>query len=145
MDDLKIININEDLIPEERGRNGYSPKTGFQSPTDDHVELDINWNTILKKNSIFHFTVQGFSMMEANILPGDILFCDRSLDPKNGSIVFVAYENNFTVRYYYKQGERLFLKPANPKYKTIEVRPGDNYSFEGVISFILYKAQLRVS
>jgi DNA polymerase V len=143
MDDLKVIDIQNDQKPEVGTRDGYSSKTGFQSSADDHREHSVDWNEVLKGNSIFWFKVDGFSMKEANILPGDILFYDRKIEPYNGCIVFVTVNYQFTVRYYFRVGTKVILSPANPMFKPIEVTMGDNCFLEGVVTFILYKAQCR--
>ena len=62
---------------------------GFPSPATDYVEDDLDLNSYLIKNqpATFIIRVQGRSMIDANIYDGDLLIVDRSLNPKNYSIV----------------------------------------------------------
>ena len=73
---------------------------GFPSPAQDYIDLDLDLHNYLVKNpsSTFCVRVTGESMRDAGINSGDIMLVDRSLDPKNRSIVLAVVDNEFTVK-----------------------------------------------
>lgn len=123
----------------QEGRDGYSSKTGFQSSADDHYEDKINFLNILfpNKPSMFHFVVEGDSMIGKGIRTGTVIIYDRSLDPKHESIVFATLNGEFTVRIYWLHQGRHFLVPANRKYKVIEITPEMDCTIEGVVTAMI--------
>ena len=62
---------------------------GFPSPATDYIEEDIDLNMHLIRNvpATFIIRVQGKSMVDVGINDGDLLVVDKSLKPKNFSIV----------------------------------------------------------
>ena len=79
---------------------------GFPSPADDFVEneLDLNEHLINHPASTFFVKAKGSSMIDAAILDGDLLVIDRSLDPKNNSIVLANIDGEFLVKRFVKKG-----------------------------------------
>ena len=64
-------------------------------------------------------------MIEDMIAEGDVVIMRPVPDPeelKNGLIVAARVEGHgTTLKRFYRKGERVTLKPANPKYRPIEV------------------------
>ncbi|MBO3462879.1 transcriptional repressor LexA [Aetokthonos hydrillicola Thurmond2011] len=69
--------------------------------------------------------VTGDSMIEDLIAEGDLVFLRPVLEPsqlKNGTIVAARVDGyGTTLKRFYRQGDRVTLQPANPKYNPIEV------------------------
>jgi repressor LexA len=69
--------------------------------------------------------VAGDSMVEDSIVDGDVVFLRPVPEPdnlKNGIIVAARVEGHgTTLKRFYRNGDRVTLKPANPKYNPIEV------------------------
>ncbi|NMF64596.1 transcriptional repressor LexA [Brasilonema octagenarum] len=69
--------------------------------------------------------VTGDSMIEDSIVEGDLVFLRPVLEPdllKNGTIVAARVDSiGTTLKRFYRSGDRITLKPANPKYNPIEV------------------------
>jgi DNA polymerase V len=66
---------------------------GPQSPADRTIDHNIDLNEFLIKNptATFFVRVEGTSMIDAGIHPGDILIVDKSLDPSpNNFMITVA-------------------------------------------------------
>lgn len=84
---------------------------GFPSPADDHVEkrLDPNEYLIDQEESTFFITIQGESMLEAGLLPGDKAVVDKSKTAEVGDIVLAMVDGEFTIKTLAKQ------KDGNPK------------------------------
>ncbi|MBX3043876.1 MAG: translesion error-prone DNA polymerase V autoproteolytic subunit [Candidatus Kapabacteria bacterium] len=117
-----------------------SVSAGFPSPADDYMEAKLDLNELLIKNpaATFFVRVMGDSMIKAGIYSGDILVVDRSLDPKDGSIVIAVINGELTVkRLSYQKGE-VFLLPENKFYSPIKIT--DDMSFEvwGVVRSVIH-------
>ncbi|HEY9830671.1 MAG TPA: transcriptional repressor LexA [Stenomitos sp.] len=91
--------------------------------TDTDEQLDVS--PLLRQPGNFALRVMGDSMIEDLIAEGDFVIMRPVPDPeqlKNGLIVAARVEGHgTTLKRFYRQGEYVTLKPANPKYKPIEV------------------------
>ena len=114
---------------------------GFPSPAEQHVEtpLDLNAYLIDKPAATFFVRVEGNSMLNAGILPGDILAVDRSLKPSDGSIVIACVDNEFTVKYLRQRDGMVFLEAANPDFDPIKFKPGMELRIFGVVKGVVRK------
>ncbi|MDZ7959653.1 MAG: transcriptional repressor LexA [Aulosira sp. DedQUE10] len=97
---------------------------GLIEPFTDAVEhLDIT-NFALPPQS-YALRVAGDSMIEDLIADGDLVFLRPVPEPnqlKNGTIVAARVDGHgTTLKRFYRSGDRVTLKPANPKYNPIEV------------------------
>jgi DNA polymerase V len=116
---------------------GFVP-AGFPSPASDYSEEDINLEQILKpKSSMFCFRAVNDSMIGANIPPHAILIVDKALRPSNNAIVIAVLNGEFTVKYLVKDFKGYQLVPANPKYKSIRIDEGMDFSVWGVVTAII--------
>ena len=121
-----------------------SVQAGFPSPASDYLENDINLHNALVKHptSTFFFTVEGESMTGAHIPPKSILVVDKSIKPKNGSIVIAVVDGEFTVKRLIVQGTKRMLAPENPKYKPIIIDEFTQCEIWGVVTYIITDAKL---
>ena len=120
-----------------------SVKAGFPSPVEDHIEekLDLNRLMIEHPAATFFLRVEGESMENANIHPGDILVVDRALTPQNGLIIVAVLNGEFTVKRLKKKGNRLYLLPENRTFPEIEITAETEFQIWGVVTFIIHKAR----
>ncbi|WP_048817841.1 transcriptional repressor LexA [Desulforamulus hydrothermalis] len=70
----------------------------------------------------FMLTVRGESMIEAGILPGDLLLVRRQESVNNGEIAVALLEDEATVKIFYKEKNQIRLQPANRLMEPIYVR-----------------------
>ena len=70
---------------------------------------------------------------------GDLLVVGRSPEPKNGDIVIMSINNEFTVKRYVKddKGLRLLPESSNPIYKPILPKDYDEWRFIGVVKYTI--------
>ena len=96
-------------------------KAGFPSPSEDILETTINIESYLikKKDSTYIFEVDGDSMIDAHIADGDLVIAERSDTAKDGEIVIAEVDGEFTLKYFKKEGSRVWLQPANKNFKPI--------------------------
>jgi DNA polymerase V len=113
---------------------------GFPSPAEDHMDLSLNLNEYLIKHPAATFFVRaaGQSMRDAGILAGDLLVVDRSLTPKDNSIVIAIVDNELTVKRLKIIQQKAFLYPANKNYKPIAVSETVGLELWGVVTYAIH-------
>jgi len=97
---------------------------GLLEPFSDTLEhLDLS--NLLLPPQTYALRVTGDSMIEDLITDGDLVLMRPVPEPdqlKNGTIVAARVEGHgTTLKRFYRQGDRVTLKPANVKYNPIEV------------------------
>jgi repressor LexA len=90
------------------------------------------------EEGLFILKVVGDSMIGVGIFPGDWVVVRRLYErPKNGDIVAVlldGFEDEGTVKTYWKHDRRIWLMPRNPAYTPI---PGDKATIHGKVVAVL--------
>ena len=114
---------------------------GFPSPADDFKEVRISLDKERVKNqeSTFYARVSGDSMLEAGIDDGDLLVIDKSLSPENGKIAVCFIDGDFTVKRIVKEKGKLYLKAENKKYKSMEIKEGNELIIWGIVEYVIKK------
>ncbi len=109
---------------------------GFPSPAADYMEKGLDLNEFLVDNpsSTFFVRVEGCSMTGAGINPDDILIVDRSIEPRNGSIVIAALDGEMTVKRLSIRQGGIYLMPENSEFDTIKVEDGQDFNVWGVVT-----------
>ncbi|MCS7180469.1 MAG: transcriptional repressor LexA [bacterium] len=77
---------------------------------------------IFGEGDIFSLIVKGDSMKDAGIFDGDYIIVKKDVEIKNGDIVVIFYNGEYTVKYFYKRKNFIELKPANPSYNSIIIK-----------------------
>ncbi|HFD38561.1 MAG TPA: tetratricopeptide repeat protein [Anaerolineae bacterium] len=94
---------------------------------DANIEGYITIDETLARLADFALRVQGDSMIEAGILPGDlVLMQEQNAPPSNGQIVAAIVEPmnvEATLKRFYAESDHVRLMPANDKYALILIRP----------------------
>jgi DNA polymerase V len=111
---------------------------GFPSPADDHVEdrLDPNAYLIDQADTTFFVTIQGESMIEAGLMPGDKAVVDKGKDPMLGDIVLAMIDGEFTIKTLARQKNghpKLLPANASGKYTPILIEPPMQFEVWGVV------------
>jgi len=96
-------------------------KAGF--PTDVAEELNDTINIddylINKKANSYMLTVDGDSMIDAHIADGDMVLVEKTNIARDGQIVIADVDGEFTMKYFKKNGDKIWLEPANKDFKPI--------------------------
>ena len=113
---------------------------GFPSPASDYIEGEIDLNKYLIENIPATFIVksQGNCMLQAGIHSGDLLIVDRSIKPKNNSIVVASIDGDLTVKRIKISGKIFLLTSDNKKYQNIKINNESNISIWGVITKVIH-------
>lgn len=117
----------------------YSSKVsaGFPSPAEEHVEkrLDPNDFLIDQEDATFFVTIQGYSMIDVGLMPGDKAVVDRSKTPNVGDIVLAVINGEFTIKTLAKNKSGApRLLPANKNFKPIEISEEMQFEIWGVVT-----------
>lgn len=94
---------------------------------------------IRNPSSTFLIQVVGESMLGAGILPGDYVLVDKSLNPKNNDIVIVRIEDEWTMKYFFREKGRILLKPAHPQYPPLILSQEKDVEVFGVVIAVIRK------
>ena len=87
-----------------------------QECIEDYLTFDTQGMT----GEHFALRVRGESMLNAGILPGDLVVVHRQQKARNGEIVVALFEDEATVKTYRRKDDRVWLLPENPDYQPID-------------------------
>lgn len=143
-DNLRIGNIEDIAIPVIGDEPVVIPlfsskvAAGFPSPADDYVEkrLDVSEFLIDHRDATFFVTIQGESMIDVGLVPGDKVVVDRSRTAAIGDIVLAVVDREFTIKILdYGANKMPRLMPANSTgaYRPIYIRPDTQFEIFGVV------------
>ena len=96
-------------------------EAGFPTMIDEEMTdtLNIDQYLIKHKDSTYILEVKGDSMIEEGIKEGDLVIAERRGSPQDGDIVIAEIDGGWTMKYFKKNGEQIYLLPANKKYSAI--------------------------
>ena len=112
-------------------------KAGMPSSVDELTEsVDFNSLLIRKRAETFILEVDGDSMIDAHIEPGDMVVVERSGTARDGDIVIALVDGENTMKYFRKEkGGRIYLQPANKKYK--DIYPEQDLEITGIVKGVV--------
>lgn len=91
--------------------------------TFDDIQEKLDISDVFKKKDIFALTVNGDSMIDAQIANGDMVLMEPVKDKyslRNGDIVSAMVPGlGTTLKYFIKKNNKINLEAANPKYEPI--------------------------
>lgn len=114
-------------------------QAGFPSPAEEELvdTLSLDQFLIRRPEASYMLTVSGDSMIDAGIMPGDMVIVERGRQPKPGEIVVAEVDHEWTMKYFLKRGDEVILRPANKKYS--DIRPRDELNVAGVVTSVIRK------
>ena len=112
---------------------------GFPSPAEEHVEkrLDPSEFLIDQKDATFFVTIQGQSMIDVGLMPGDKAVVDRSKIASIGDIVLAVLDGEFTIKTLAKKKDgspRLLPANSSGAYSPIDIKEGMSFEIWGVVT-----------
>lgn len=116
-----------------------SIKAGFPSPAEEELQDNISFDQYLikKPESTYLVTVEGDSMIDSGIMPGDLVIVEKGRQAKTGDIVIAEVDNEWTMKYLDKKDGKVRLIPANKNYQPII--PKENLKIGGVVIGVVRK------
>ena len=88
--------------------------------------------SMLRRGEHFALRVRGDSMVEDGIRDGDLLVVQRREEAEVGQTVVALVDGEATVKRFYRQGEKVELRPANERFSPIVAEPS-SVRIEGVV------------
>jgi repressor LexA len=94
---------------------------GFPATVEEELADTVNLDEMLIKNKplTYMLEVEGDSMIDAHIEKGDMVLVEKATTAKDGEIVIAEVDGEFTLKYFRKAGNKVWLEPANKNYKSI--------------------------
>lgn len=114
-------------------------RAGSPGPADDAVQerLDIGRMLVRRPDSTFFVKVEGESMVDASIQPGDILVVDRSVQPRHNEIVIALVDGEFTVK---RLSRRPSLRLVSSNHEhPVEIR--EPFEVWGTVLWVVHKTR----
>ena len=132
-----------DVLPLPYADEGV--RAGFPSPAQDFMEksIDLNRELVRHPESTFYARVEGDSLQEAGVEPGDLLVVDKAIEPKDGDMAVCFVNGDFTLKFIEIHDDCVMLCPANGAYAPIRVGRGDEFSVWGVVTYVIHKTHRR--
>jgi SOS regulatory protein LexA len=114
-------------------------EAGWPSPAEEELvdTMTLDEYLIGNKEATFMLKVEGDSMIDAGIMPGDMALVARGPVPRDGDIVIAQVDGEWTMKYFKKKGKKVFLRPANKKYK--DIIPDEELNIAAIVKAIVRK------
>jgi SOS regulatory protein LexA len=96
-------------------------EAGFPTMAEesDLDTMSIDDYLIPHKEGSYLLEVKGDSMIDAGIREKDLVLAERSETAKDGDIVIAEVDGGWTMKFFRKKGNVVYLEPANKKFKNI--------------------------
>lgn len=116
-----------------------SVKAGVQDVVDeDHsTRVTLDGYLVGKPTDTFLWEVNGDSMIDAGIQPGDLVLVERGKEPRHGDIVLAWVDGGNTLKRYWRIDGRICLLAENKKYPPIY--PREELTVPGVVVGLVRK------
>ena len=98
------------------------------------IEDYLTFDTGGRDGEYFALRVRGESMLNAGILPGDLVVVHQQQEAHNGEIIVALIEDEATVKRLRRKDGQVWLMPENDAYSPID---GRNASILGKVSAVI--------
>jgi SOS regulatory protein LexA len=114
-------------------------EAGFPSPADDELfeTMNLEGYLIRKPEATYLLRVRGDSMVDAGILPGDLVLVERGAEPHDGEIVIAQIDGEWTLKYFRREGNKVYLQPANGRFQPFY--PKEELTIAAVVKAVIRK------
>ena len=116
----RAIALTEPEVPEARVPIVGNVAAGSPILAEECIEDYLTFDTGGRSGEYFALRVRGESMLNAGILPGDLVVVRRQQTCNNGEIVVAMIDDEATVKRFSRQNGRVWLLPENEAYAPID-------------------------
>lgn len=116
----RAITLTAPAIPEDKVPIVGNVAAGSPILAEECIEDYLTFDTGGHGDEYFALRVRGESMLNAGILPGDLVVVRRQQTAHNGEIVVAMIEDEATVKRFSKQNGHIWLLPENEAYSPID-------------------------
>ena len=94
---------------------------GFPATVEEELADTVNLDDLLIKNKplTYMLEVDGDSMIDAHIEKGDMVLVEKASTARDMQIVIAEVDGEFTMKYFRKEENKVWLEPANKNYSPI--------------------------
>ena len=119
-------------------------ETGFPSPAADHLEkaLSLEDLVVYRPSATFYVRAEGNAMQRSGIHDKDILIVDRSIHPKDGSIVITSVNQEPVIRRLVRRGPRVFLMSDDARHEPVVIYEDTDWIIWGVVTHVIHRYRL---
>ena len=112
---------------------------GFPATVEEELADTVNLDDLLIKNKplTYMLEVDGDSMIDAHIEPGDMVLVEKTNVAKDMQIVIAEVDGEFTMKYFRTKNGKSWLEPANRNYKPIY--PEHSLNINAVLKAVIRK------
>lgn len=128
VDDLMIRDLSQNTKRRSAGFAVSVPLLGTIAaglPILAEQNIEEYFNLDIKIKADFCLRIKGDSMINVNIMDGDIVFIKQQEDLENGEIGAVLINNTATLKRFYRTNGQVILQAENPRYQPIVLSSGD--------------------
>lgn len=90
-------------------------------------------------NMLYALEVQGNSMLDAMINDGDIVVMKHANQAQNGDMVAIRIDDEYILRYFFREKDGYRLQSANPEIRPIYVPKTKNIEINGKVVMVIRK------
>ena len=116
----RAITLTVPTVPEDKVPIVGNVAAGSPILAEECIEDYLTFDTGGHGDEYFALRVRGESMLNAGILPGDLVVVRRQQTCSNGEIVVAMIEDEATVKRLSKQNGHIWLLPENEAYSPID-------------------------
>ena len=116
----RAITLTAPAVPEDKVPIVGNVAAGSPILAQECIEDYLTFDTGGRSGEFFALRVRGESMLNAGILPGDLVVVQQQNTARNGEIVVAMIEDEATVKTYSKQNGHIWLLPENDAYEPID-------------------------
>ena len=116
----RAIALTAPEVPEDRVPIVGNVAAGSPILAQECIEDYLIFDTGGSSGEYFALRVRGESMLNAGILPGDLVIVHRQATCSNGEIVVAMIEDEATVKRFSRQNGHIWLLPENEAYSPID-------------------------
>ena len=116
----RAIALTAPEVPEDRVPIVGNVAAGSPILAQECIEDYLIFDTGGRSGEYFALRVRGESMLNAGILPGDLVIVHRQATCSNGEIVVAMIEDEATVKRFSRQNGHVWLLPENEDYQPID-------------------------
>ena len=116
----RAITLTEPTVPEDKVPIVGNVAAGSPILAEECIEDYLTFDTGGRSGEFFALRVRGESMLNAGILPGDLVVVQRQQTARNGEIVVAMIEDEATVKTYSRQNGHVWLLPEHDAYEPID-------------------------
>ena len=145
----EIVEVTSDMLrvpilgPIAAGPLLLVPEPGINYYNDKEYEAVEIARSLLpsreRGNNLYALEVKGDSMIDAMINDGDIVVMKPAQDARNGEMVAVRVNDEYTLKYFYKEKNGYRLQPANPTMEPITLKKNDPVEIGGKVVMVIRK------